>query len=188
MDSRLIAAVHYAQPDSRSVLTRAFMGSFNDADEPPVFICIGSDRHLLDCLGPLTGTMLAEQSADIIVMGTLQEPWHAGNLGLKLRDLRAEYPFRHMVAIDASIGNNEPPGLIKLKTGPIKPGKAVQKNLPRVGDFAITGLVGNRENRKPTSAADVISLAHVYSMSRVISDAIVNWEKELRNCRNAIRD
>ncbi len=181
MESRLIAAVHYAQPDSRSVLTRAFMDSFNDADQPPVFICIGSDRHLLDCLGPLTGTMLTEQNTNIVVLGTLLEPWHAGNLGLKLRDLRVQYPFRPMVAIDASIGNNEPPGLIKLKTGPIKPGKAVQKNLPRVGDFAITGLVGNRASRQPASAAGVISLAHVYSMSRVISDAVISWEKECRN-------
>ncbi len=175
MDSRLLAAAHYAQPDARAVLLQAFINNFNDTVEQPLYICIGSDRHLLDCLGPLTGTMLQEQSSELLVFGTLQEPWHAGNLSAKLRELRARYPYRPAVAIDASIGDSEPPGLIKLKTGPIKPGKAVQKNLPKVGDFAITGLVGNRANRTSQSATDIISLAHVYSMSRVISDAIIEF-------------
>ena len=179
MDSRLLAAAHFHQPDARSLLASAFMDIFNDAEQP-VFICIGSDRHLLDCLGPLTGTMLQEQSSNVLVFGTLQEPWHAGNLSLKLRELRSLYPYRPVVAIDASIGDDEPPGLIKLKTGPIRPGKAVQKNLPKVGDFAITGLVGNRENKAAPTGAGIISLAHVYSMSRVISDAIISWEKEPR--------
>ncbi len=175
MDPKLIAAAHYAQTDSRSVLIQAFMNNFAEWDDQPIFICIGSDRHLLDCLGPLTGTMLAEQNPDILVFGTLQEPWHAGNIGLKLREFRGRYPLRATVAIDASIGDNEPPGLIKLKIGPIKPGKAVQKSLPQVGDFAITGLVGNRDNRPSLSGSRKISLADVYSMSRVISDAILSW-------------
>ncbi|KUG03178.1 spore protease gpr related [hydrocarbon metagenome] len=179
MNSSLLAAAHFDQPDARSLLASAFMDIFN-AEQQPVFICIGSDRHLLDCLGPLTGTMLQEQSSSVLVFGTLQEPWHAGNLSLKLRELRSLYPYRPAVAIDASIGDSEPPGLIKLKTGPIRPGKAVQKNLPKVGDFAITGLVGNRENKAVANAAGIISLAHVYSMSRVISDAIISWEKQAR--------
>lgn len=178
MDTRLLTAVHYDQPDARLILSKAFLEVFKDQTEQPVFICIGTDRHLLDCLGPLTGTMLQEQSSDIPVFGTLLEPWHAGNLSLKLRDLRAGYPLHPIVAIDASIGDTELPGLIKFKTGPIKPGKAVQKNLPKVGDYAITALVGNRDNRPSSSVPGKISLFHVYSMSRIISDAILNWQSE----------
>ncbi len=180
MESRLIVSVHYNQPQARSILACAFKEQFAIEEMPPAFICIGSDRHLLDCLGPMTGTMLEEKTPGVLVMGTLDHPWHAGNIGYNLREFRNTYPPRTVVAIDASIGEDDPPGLIKLKHGPIKPGKAVQKNLPGVGDYSITALVGNRDYRPSSGSIKKISLAHVYGMARVISDAIVEWHRGSR--------
>ncbi len=178
MASKLIVAVHYTQNKARSILAQAFLDLFQDLNPAPAFICIGSDRHLLDCLGPLVGTMLEEHEHSALVQGTLQDPWHAGNLSHNLREFRNNYPLQPIVAIDASIGEREAPGLIKLKIGPIRPGKAVNKNLPLVGDYAITALVGTREHKSSSLTARKTSLADVYSMSRVISDAILAWDRQ----------
>jgi len=172
MNCRLIAAGYYTDDNVRSVLTHAFIENFI-FEKQTVFICIGSDHHMLDCLGPLTGTMLQEQRREILVIGTLQEPVHGANLRQKLKEVDSRYPLHRKVAIDASIGDAEQPGLIKLKKGPIKPGKAVLKRLPQVGDYAITGLVGNRADRLHHNSS--VSLGDVYSMSRVISDAVISW-------------
>ena len=48
-------------------------------------------------------------------------------------------PF--IIAIDASLGRSENVGTIKIAQGALKPGAGVNKNLPPVGDFHITGVV-----------------------------------------------
>jgi putative sporulation protein YyaC len=178
MKSNLIVSVHYTHKQAGSILTQAFLECFTELNQAPAFICIGSDRHLLDCLGPLTGTMLEEHNHNIMVLGTLQEPWHAGNISSNLRAFKNNFPSKPIVAIDASIGEDEAPGLIKVKRGSLKPGKAVHKNLPVIGDFAVTALVGNRAGKLGFNTVNKISLAHVYGMSRVISDAILDWDRQ----------
>lgn len=176
MDSRVIIAVDYRDTNARDLLAQAFIEVLGEQIKDTLFIAIGTDKHLLDCLGPLTGTMLEEYRGDFKILGTLQNPWHAGNLVDKLRQHKALVSQLRTVAIDASIGKDEPSGIIKFKLGPIKPGKAVQKVLPGVGDYAITGLVGSRPNRR-TNPQDMVTLADIYAMSRVISDAVINWQQ-----------
>jgi len=53
-----------------------------------------------------------------------------------------------MIAVDASIGDNETPGVIKFKYGALRPGKALLKKLPPVGIIALpawwgTGLIAS---------------------------------------------
>ena len=110
MKSKLIVSVHYTHSNARSILTQAFLEYFMNLNPAPAFIGIGSDRHLLDCLGPMTGTMLEEHDHSIMVLGTLQEPWHAGNISHNLREFRNRYPSKPIIAIDASIGEDAEPG------------------------------------------------------------------------------
>lgn len=175
MESRLIISKAYYDEDAREMLTRAFQHAFAETDQLPLILCIGTDRHMLDCLGPLTGTMLLEKKLPIPVYGTLENPIHARNLVAELKGIQEMHPHHLMIAVDASIGDNETPGIIKFKYGCLRPGKALLKKLPPVGDYSITGLVGNRINRQPPSSSNVLSLAHVYAMARIISDAAADW-------------
>jgi hypothetical protein len=77
MKSKLIVSVHYTHNNARSILTQAFLENFMSLNPAPAFICIVRTANLLDSLGPLTGTMLEEHDHNIMVLGTLQEPWHA---------------------------------------------------------------------------------------------------------------
>ncbi len=115
--------------------------------EPPVpplvILCIGSDRSTGDALGPLVGSMLTPlQRADAAVYGTLENPVHALNLEQVLVSIRAEHHRQAILAIDSSLGAKHHVGCLQLGLGSLRPGAAVQKKLPAVGDLFITGIVG----------------------------------------------
>lgn len=48
-----------------------------------VIVCIGTDKCIGDCLGPLVGTMLLEKFIPLPVYGTIKSPMHALNLEKK---------------------------------------------------------------------------------------------------------
>jgi len=55
--------------------------------------------------------------------------------------VQSTYKNPFIIAIDASLGRSENVGTIKIAPGALKPGAGVNKNLPPVGDFHVTGVV-----------------------------------------------
>ena len=111
--------------------------------QPPVILCIGTDRVTGDSLGPLVGTFLAAYEKDnrLPVYGTLEFPVHALNLENTWKQIKKKHPLNPIVAVDASLGTKKHLGYITLGQGSLKPGAGVQKNLSSVGDFFITGII-----------------------------------------------
>ncbi len=110
---------------------------------PLVFLCIGTDRATGDCLGPLLGHRLNESCYGSFyeVYGTLREPVHAKNLQETINKIYERHRNPLVVAVDASLGSSSHVGYYTLGEGPLKPGAGVDKALPSVGDFYITGIV-----------------------------------------------
>lgn len=107
-----------------------------------LILCIGSDRSTGDALGPLVGSMLqAYPLNNVKIMGTLSDPVHALNFEQKLASIDVNYTSPIILAIDASLGQKQNIGCIEIGKGSVKPGAAVQKKLPSVGDLYITGIV-----------------------------------------------
>ena len=106
-----------------------------------VYLCIGTDRATGDCLGPLVGTRLQSLLRSAHIYGTLEKPVHATNLDHFLNIINAEHHNPLLVAIDACLGNADRIGYINVKKGSLKPGTALRKVLPEVGDFHISGVV-----------------------------------------------
>lgn len=52
-----------------------------------IIVCIGTDKCVGDCLGPLVGTFLEEHNFPLPVYGTLKDPIHALNLDKKLEEI-----------------------------------------------------------------------------------------------------
>ena len=166
---------HYAEDSLKSELTKAFDELFSNAEKEPVIICIGSDTHILDCYGPLVGTMLTEFNPHIPVVGTLHQPLNAKNLVAGMKQIKSLYPGHMELAIDAAVGDEDELGLIKLQRGALIPGKALAKNLPPIGHVSLTGIVRTRFDRSSHKNIYSGSLAPVYSMARVTSQAIAEW-------------
>ena len=106
-----------------------------------IILCIGTDRFIGDCLGPLTGTLLSKLSLPIPVLGTLENPVHAINLRKAISHIKTYYKDHRIIAIDACLGTSQSVGYIQVKEGSIQPGKGVGKKLTHVGDCSIVGIV-----------------------------------------------
>lgn len=177
----LIISKHYREADAMPVLSRALGTILNESALEPLFFCIGSDRHLLDSFGPLTGSMIKEHYPEAVVSGTLDEPLHARNLPVRIMAARREYPSCVEIAIDASLGNPEEIGVINLRQGPLLPGKAVAHRLPPVGHYSLTGVVGAYRERAGNRAREPVGLANIYHLSQLVSTAIVECLKNKTN-------
>jgi putative sporulation protein YyaC len=109
-----------------------------------LILCIGSDRSTGDSLGPLVGHLLSKkENLDLEILGTLKNPVHAMNLPQVVKIIKEEYSDFVVIAVDASIGKKEHISKITLSRDSISPGLGVNKALERVGDIAITGVVGS---------------------------------------------
>ncbi len=173
----LIAKTHYQDSSAKDILTYALASLFDKQETEPYLICIGSDHHLLDCFGPLTGTMIRQTVPNSLVYGSLEQPLHAQNLVRELKEIKRINNGKIEIAIDASVGDEEEIGFIQLRKGSLLPGRAFAKKLPPVGEYSITGVVDvrlnpgkGRINRRP-------GFAHVYQMAKLLNESIAECYK-----------
>lgn len=108
---------------------------------PLVILCIGSDRSTGDSLGPLIGYKLSNHINNIPIYGTLHHPVHAINLANVIDDIYDSYDNPFVLSIDASLGTRNHIGYYTLGSGPLLPGLGVNRTLPAIGDYHITGIV-----------------------------------------------
>lgn len=106
-----------------------------------IILCIGTDRFIGDCLGPLTGTLLSKLNLPAPVLGTLENPVHAVNLRRTIAHIRTDYKDYKVIAVDACLGASGSIGYVQVKNGSIQPGRGVGKKLIHVGDCSIVGIV-----------------------------------------------
>ena len=140
---------HVDSPNFSAWLAHEIAASLSDPlgvrSQPLTVVCIGTDRSTGDALGPLVGSRLTEWRSvrdRIRVVGTLDEPVHAGNLRGAIQALGLARPGAgHVLAVDACLGRMDNIGYITVGEGPLKPGAGVNKELPQVGDAYITGVV-----------------------------------------------
>ncbi|MGI5859519.1 MAG: spore protease YyaC [Tepidanaerobacteraceae bacterium] len=135
--------VHINSPLAYKIFRDYFVKTLTDTyvPNPLVIMCIGTDRSTGDALGPLVGERLHKVCRHAQILGNLEEPVHAANLVKVLADVQSTHKNPFIIAIDASLGLSENVGTIKIAQGALKPGAGVNKNLPPVGDFHITGVV-----------------------------------------------
>ncbi|MEN6349849.1 MAG: spore protease YyaC [Syntrophomonas sp.] len=171
----LIVEKHYTDPEAHEALVAGLNRVLASRSDKPLFLCIGSERHLLDSFGPLTGTLLEEKAPHILVCGTLDNPLHARNLSREMLLIKSQCPGKIQIAIDASAGEEKELGMIKIKEGSLLPGKAFAKRLPPIGDYSIIGMLGTRVDRRTLKSSTTGSMKHVYQMARLVSEVIIDW-------------
>ena len=105
----------------------------------PFFICVGSALHSYDMVGPYIGSKLKE--AGFRVLGTLDEPLHAKNLGEYEETIRYYSEdiicsnLYQIIAIDAIITGDDYP--YNIFSEPLRPGAGVGKDIYPIGSSKI---------------------------------------------------
>lgn len=168
--------VRHDDPRAPALLARSLAAALRHmgGDGPPLIVCIGTDRATGDALGPLVGSLLHEhEPLRPWVVGTLDDPVHATNLEATLQRLRPLQARRATLAVDACLGRQENVGTIAFGRGPLQPGAGVNKTLPPVGDFYMTGTV-NVGGFMEYFVLQNTRLSLVVRMARVMARAIVD--------------
>ena len=137
-----------------------------------IFICIGTDKCIGDCLGPLVGTLLKEKNFPLPLYGTLEEPIHALNIDTELKKINKNHPNSFIIAIDACLSDNKSIGEIHVRNEPLKPGKGVGKILPSVGNISIIGIVDS-SSKSDLFSNRAIRLNLIMDIAKVISNSIL---------------
>ena len=57
-------------------------------------VCIGTDKCIGDCLGPLVGTILEENLFPLPIYGTISNPIHALNIDKRLEEINKLHPLQ----------------------------------------------------------------------------------------------
>lgn len=161
--------VHFKDKDAVDKLS-AFLSDY--INENTLVLCIGTDRCIGDCLGPLVGTLLVDNGFKLPVIGTLDDPTHAVNLDTKIKFIEQNYKGYFILAIDACLGYSDFIGDIQIRVGPVSPGKGVGKKLPKVGDMSIIGVVDSSDN-SDLFAFNSTRLGFVMQIAKVISNALI---------------
>lgn len=148
-----------------------------------VIVCIGTDKCIGDCLGPLVGTLLKDSMLPIPVYGSIDSPIHALNIDKELKTISKTHPDAYIIGIDACLGEESAIGEIHIRDFPIRPGKGVGKLLPDVGEVSIVGIIDSNNN------ADLffkrsIRLSFVLNIAKVISKGIIHAYYEYNNSNN----
>lgn len=134
-------------------------------------VCIGTDKCIVDSLGPLTGTMLSKENLTIDIYGTLEKPVHAINIGDYIKNIKKKN-YDKIIAIDACLSNKKNQGIIEVREGPITPGKGIGKILPEIGDLSIIGVVDSSDREFHDLVQDT-RLSLIYEMAEKICEGIV---------------
>jgi putative sporulation protein YyaC len=135
-------------------------------------VCIGTDKCIVDSLGPLTGTLLSKVNLDIDIYGTLDKPVHAMNIMDYIKIIKKKN-YDKIIAIDACLSNKKGQGVIEVREGPITPGKGIGKILPEIGDLSIIGVVDSSDKNFHDLVQDT-RLSLIYEMAEIICEGIMN--------------
>ncbi|MDI6871649.1 MAG: spore protease YyaC [Bacillota bacterium] len=168
--------VHAEDPYARQILSLGLMRFLVDCGYTPdreiVVLCIGTDRSTGDALGPLTGSKLTTRTGrTFAVYGTLEQPVHAANLAENLERIVQLHHDPFVIAIDACLGKTDHVGCISVKSGPLRPGTGVNKNLPPVGQVHVIGVV-NVGGFMEYLVLQNTRLALVMKMADIIADSL----------------
>ena len=112
---------------------------------PKVFICIGSNEVIGDCLGPLVGSYLKERFNNIEVYGDILNPVNFKNANDILAKIKVKYDNRCcVILVDSALGDEV--GNLVITSGEMYIGKCLNKNRKLTGDINIKGIVGINHN------------------------------------------
>lgn len=156
-------------------ITQALI-NYNLSETKPIVICVGTDLVVGDSLGPLIGTLLENRCKDNFIYGTLDFPITAKEIQCAKKHIRRLHPNSVIIVIDAAVGDKKDVGLIRVVNSGLRPGLGVNKNLGKLGDISILGIVAQKTTENE-HLFNLTRLNFIYKMAETISDGVANYLK-----------
>lgn len=141
-----------------------------------IFCCIGTDRVIGDCIGPITGSLLKSKINSEIVYGDLDENLTFNNMNKKISEINSKYKNPFIIAVDAALSDEKHIGKIFVEDGGIFIGKGLNKRKRKVGNIGIKVVVGKDYNDNDLNFKTLqnVPLKQIIYLSKIISDGIID--------------
>ena len=165
----LPVSVYYEDTNASTVLGE-FLKEVLRLHDKVLVICIGTDKYICDCIGPLVGSQLVETNIPLKVFGVLDDPIHSGNFEESIKEITHSFPDYKVIAIDGYLGKEEEIGVIRFKEGSINPGAAISKKHSSIGNYAIEAIIEKKEVSDYLLELP-LRLRYIYKMASIIRDA-----------------
>ena len=145
-----------------------------------IFLCIGTDRVIGDCIGPVTGSLLESRFGKEYVYGNLDNNLTFENINNVIEEINFKHTAPYIVAIDAALSSDKNIGKFFVDYEGINFGEGLDKNRCRVGNLGIKVVVGKDYNDSELNfrALQNASLKDVIVMSKKIYDGITSVVKK----------
>lgn len=133
------------------------------AGENTVYVCLGSDKILIESIGPKVGTRIkARSNGSIIVYGIEGDPINALNVQKAQQLIKYAHPKNKIIAINAAWGDRS--GKIFVKDGGIRPGSGCGKEFDEIGDESILCTITKKASRSYRILKTFIDLLEKYDV------------------------
>lgn len=145
-----------------------------DMKKDVIFFCIGTDRVIGDCLGPITGSFLKNMYDNEKVFGDLDNNLTYENILKKIDEINLKFEKPYIVAIDAALSSEDNIGKIFVDEEGINFGKGLDKNINCIGDIGIKVVVGKdyNDNELNFKTLQNMSLSRIIKLSKKTFDGI----------------
>ncbi len=109
-----------------------------------IFLCLGTDRVIGDCFGPLVGEklkILIGKKKEIEIIGDLEKTIVINNIEKVLKTIDTEFGNPFIISIDAALNKKELIGKIVVSEQGLKVGSGLNKNSFEIGEMSVKGIV-----------------------------------------------
>lgn len=117
------------------------------------------------------------------VIGTLEHPVHAKNIEERMKEIPSD---TCVIAVDAALGKERNIGKLILNNGEIHPGRALNKNLPAVGDYSIIGIVNFNSGGSPLIVGQLLSSTRLHTVMKMATTLVESIEKAFPTETNSL--
>ena len=144
-----------------------------------VILCIGTNKMIGDCFGPLVGEKLKEKfskgSGLISVYGDLENPIVFDKIKSVLKGIRKKYKNPYIISVDAALASESNVGKIIVKKKAIGLGKSLKTNEIKVGDISIRGIIGKdyKNYEENVFSLQSTSLYMVNELACIVGNGII---------------
>ena len=142
-----------------------------------IFLCIGTNRVIGDCFGPLVGSKLKHyfsQEENVEVIGDIENIVSLKNVYSIINQIQEQEAF--VIAIDAALSCNNKIGTIIVNQNKMNIGSGIYKRNLYIGDISIKGIVA-KDFKNPKHNFNTLQnmpLSVIIDMAECVSTGIYN--------------
>lgn len=109
-----------------------------------IFLCVGTDRVIGDCFGPLVGEklkILIGKKKEIEIIGDLEKAICINNIENVIKVIKDEFENPFIIGIDAALDKKELVGKIVISEQGLNAGSGLNKASFEIGEMSVKGIV-----------------------------------------------